>query len=384
MRKDRIISFIIISISLVVFFFHVFFPSGEKTEKKISLYDEQNFSYYEETSFYKGRVLKVEHEDIDYQSADQKLKVEILNNDFIGKEFLVDNRAVLDIDKSHIFKEGDDVLLTTTDKRTFYVGDHLRQNGLILALFIFIATILYFGRMRGIGAIFGLGFSFLVLIYYIIPRIISGEEIIKVTLIGILIISGVSIFLAHGISRKANVIWLSAVVTLLVAIFLSHFFVETTNLFGRGSDVDFSFSFGEYSHISLKGLLFAGLVIGVFGVITDVVSTQTAAIWQIKRANPNLGRKELYQRGILVGREHIASLVNTLILVYVGASLPLFIIVMGIEHTPLWVMINGEIIAEEVIRAITGSVSLILGVPISSFFASYFVSKQKEEALENL
>jgi uncharacterized membrane protein len=366
-------------VSLTTFFFYAFLSPEKKIEKSFSLYDERNSSYYEATSFYRGKVIEAEYEEVNYQDTDQKLKVVIMDNDLIGKEFLVDHRTVSDIDESHIFKEGDNVVLTTTDKRTFYVGDHLRQNGLILALFIFMITILYFGRVRGIGAIFGLGFSFLVLIYYIIPKIISGEEIIKVALIGILIISGVSIFLAHGVSKKANVIWISTVVTLLVAVFLSHFFVEITNLFGRGSDVDFSFSFGEYSHVSLKGLLFAGLIIGVFGVITDVVSTQTAAIWQIKRANPDLGRKELYQRGILVGREHIASLVNTLILVYVGASLPLFIIIMGIEHTPLWVMINGEIIAEEIIRAITGSVSLILGVPVSSFLASYFANKQGEE-----
>ncbi len=390
MKKENLISFFVISISLIAFFLCAFFSSGIRVDEEIVLYEEESVFHQSEVSFYKGRVLRVEHEEIGYQHEDagyqsvkQELKVEVLDGDFTGKVFLVEHGSIFDLDKSNVFKEGDIVVLRTIDESNFYISDHLRRNGLILSLFIFLIAILYFGRMRGLGAICGLGFSFLVLINYIVPAIITGEEIIKVALTGILIISGVSIFLAHGIGKKANVIWLSTVITLLIAIFLSHFFVEITSLFGRGNDVGLSFHYGEYSHISLQGLLLAGLVIGVFGVITDVASTQTAAIWQIKRANPELEMKELYQRGTLVGREHIASLVNTLILVYVGASLPFLLLIMGIDHTPLWVMLNSEFVAEEVIRAIVGSVSLILGVPVSSFFASYFAGKEGCFSCEN-
>lgn len=380
MSKDKIISFAIIVTSLIAFFFYALSFSQAEIEEEIDFHDEEGMSYlFDTTYYYGGKVVGVERENnAEHKSVDQKLRVKMLDGDLDGKELLIHHRTILDSDRSHLFKEGDSIVLTTTDKSDFYVDDHLRKGGLMLSLLVFVAVILYFGRKRGVGAICGLGFSFLVLIYYIIPGIISGKEIIKITLIGILIISGVSIFLAHGVGKKTNVIWLGTVVTLLIAIFLSHFFVEITSLFGRGSGMGLSFYFGEYSHISLKGLLLAGLIIGVFGVITDVVSTQTAAIWQIKRAKPELGRKELYQRGILVGREHVASLVNTLVLIYVGASLPFFIVIMGIEHTPMWVMLNSELIAEEVIRTIVGSISLILGVPISSFFASYFLTYAKK------
>ncbi len=369
MKNFKISTGAIIIFSLIGFFFLLL------SSPNIEIEEPTNDIQRESTSYYKGRVIDIESEEVKEEYITQEIKIEITEGEHLGENILVENKSMLDLDMSYMYEEGDSVILSSIEEGVYHIVDYSRNKSVLLVFIIFILAILYFGRVRGLGAILGLTFSILVLIYYIVPNIVSGVNPVQVILIGVFIISGVSVFLAHGISKRTNVVWLSTVTTLLISILLSYFFIDMTSLFGRGSDVAFSFQFGEYSYISLRGLFLAGLMVGVLGILTDVTSTQTAAIWEIKDANPKLGVKELYRRGILVGREHIASLVNTLVLVYVGASLPLFIIIMGVEYMPLWVILNSEPIAEEIIRAIIGSISLILAVPISSFFASYFANK---------
>ena len=123
--------------------------------------------------------------------------------------------------------------------------------------------------------------------------------------------------------------------------------------------------------------MLGGIIIGALGVLDDVTTGQTAAVDEIHKANPALGFKELYFRGLSVGHEHIASLVNTLALAYAGASLPLFLIFKVSNDIPFWVNLNSESIIEEVVRTFIGSSALILAVPISTFFAAYFLGKDK-------
>ncbi len=374
MTKSKISSGIIIIFSLIAFFFLLIKSSNLETQ---SVFEDH--SYKEDISYYKGIVTEIEYERIEEDYITQEIKVEITSKERLGEIVSVSQEGILDLDMSHRYKRGDNIILSSIEGEAFYIVDYSRNKGLFLLFILFIVAILYFGRIRGAGAILGLAFSVLVLIYYILPNILSGKSPVLVILIGVLVISGVSVFLAHGISKRTNVVYLSTMVTLIISILLSYFSIEIATLFGRGSDVAFSFQFGQYSDISLKGLFLAGLMIGILGILTDVTATQTAVIWEIKDANPKLTTKELYKKGLLVGREHIASLVNTLVLVYVGASFPLLIIITGADYMPLWVILNSEPIAEEIVRAIIGSISLILAVPISSFFASYFAVRLYEK-----
>jgi uncharacterized membrane protein len=119
-------------------------------------------------------------------------------------------------------------------------------------------------------------------------------------------------------------------------------------------------------------LLLGGLIIGTLGVLDDVTTTQVAAVAELQRADPGLSRRDLYRRGIAIGREHIASLVNTLALAYAGASLPLFILFSFGTTQPLMVILNGEPVAEELVRTLVGSLGLIMAVPISTAMAAHF------------
>lgn len=361
------------------------FSNGDSEVGDVEILAEENHQEHEADEFYVGQVIEILSEERDDQREliDQWLLVEITDGEREGDEIELENRAFFSSEDSQRFSQGDRIVLIdvggSIGREHILIGDHYRLTGLIFIFLIFLSLVLYFGRKRGIGAILGLAFSMIVLIYYMIPNIIAGTNPIQVTLIGAVFISTVSLFLAHGINKRTPIIWASTVITLILAIIASHLFVDWANLFGRGSDLSTTFQMGQFEHINLRGLLLAGMVVGVLGVLSDVTSTQTTVIWQLKRANPEYGPKELYKSSLAVGREHIASLVNTLGLVYVGASLHLIILLRAADHVPLWVTINREPIAEELVRIIVGSTSLVLAVPISSFLAAHFISKLKSE-----
>jgi uncharacterized membrane protein len=177
-------------------------------------------------------------------------------------------------------------------------------------------------------------------------------------------------FLAHGFNKQTTLAFGSTLITLIGAAILSVIFVSLTRLTGAGTEEAFYLQFGSLEKLNLQGLLLGGIMIGVLGVLDDITTGQTAAVYEIHKADPKLKLADLYKRGINVGKEHIASLVNTLVLAYAGASLPLFLIFNLNDSIPLWVNLNSEFIIEEIIRTLVGSTALVLAVPISTFIAA--------------
>jgi uncharacterized membrane protein len=258
----------------------------------------------------------------------------------------------------------------------YYVSDRMRLGTLIWVLLGFAAVAVFFGRRKGLGALLGLVFSIAVLTLYVVPRIVAGGNPLLVTLIGTFIIACVSLFLAHGWNRRTWVALASTLATLAVATGLAQLLVHVADLFGQGTEEAFYLQVGSNGTINLQGLLLAGIVIGTLGVLDDITTAQTAVVGELRQANPNLRFGELYRRALVVGREHIASLVNTLVLAYAGAALPLFIIFTVSREVPLWVTLNSELVAEEFVRTIVGSGSLILAVPIATVMAAHFLQKE--------
>jgi uncharacterized membrane protein len=132
---------------------------------------------------------------------------------------------------------------------------------------------------------------------------------------------------------------------------------------------DEAFYLLELPSIDLSGLLLAGIVLGTIGALDDVTVTQASAVWEVNQANPELGRKPLFESGLRVGRDHIASTVNTLLLAYAGAAMPLLILY-SLSALPLDVVASSEIVAVEIIRTLVGSIGLVAAVPITTWLAA--------------
>jgi uncharacterized membrane protein len=161
-------------------------------------------------------------------------------------------------------------------------------------------------------------------------------------------------------------------------------FVAIGKLFGLGSEEAIYLQLVPLEQLNLQGLLLGGIILGALGVLDDITTAQSAAVDELRKANPALGARELYRRGLSVGTEHITSLVNTLFLAYAGASLPLFILFTIYNDMPLWVTLNSEFIAEEIVRTVVGSVALILAVPITTAAAAAIFSRPRPSRTEPL
>lgn len=246
--------------------------------------------------------------------------------------------------------------------------------GYIALLFVILAVI--FGRLRGLTSVIGLMVSIGILILFVTPNILAGKNPILVTLVGAGTIALVSMFLAHGFNRRTMLAVISTIITLGMAEVLGYFFIIGAKLIGNGSEESFFLQAGYFGAINLQGLLLGGIIIGTLGILNDITTAQSATVEELHDANKQLTFRHLYLKGSSVGREHIASLINTLVLVYVGSSLPLFLL-FTINSKQLWTVLNSSTLAEEIVRTLVGSIALILAVPLSTALAAYYFTNEK-------
>lgn len=302
-----------------------------------------------------------------------------------GKEITIRHGGQVSIDTNQLVKKGEKVVVAKTSGggedggSGYYIADKYRLPPLLFAIIAFLALVIYFGRFKGFMSLIGLAFSVFILMKFILPLIIAGYSALLVTLIGSFVIAVVSIFLAHGFNKRTVISVFATLITLSIAIALAVLFVEIAHLFGGGSEEAAYLKLDPATNLNLQGLLLGGIIIGTLGVLDDITTAQVACVHELHEANRSLTAAELYRRGLTIGREHIASLVNTLVLAYAGASLPLFLMFTMNSVQPFWVTFNSEFIAEEVIRTLIGSMALVLGVPIATWLAARHLSKSKHK-----
>jgi uncharacterized membrane protein len=329
--------------------------------------------------FYRGRVVEIIRErDEDAIVRHQFVQVVRVR---IGPGAKTVEAEFTDVsaDRARRLSPGDLVVVAGSMEgggTAYYVTDRYRLPVLSIAVAIFFALAILFGRRRGTAAIVGLGITALVLTRFVVPAIVQGSNPLAVSLLGALIIALTSIYLAHGLSLRTSIAVGSTLVTLVIAWGMAIVFVASGKLFGLGSEEAVYLQLAPLEQLNLQGLLLGGIILGALGVLDDITTAQSAAVDELRKANPALGARELYRRGLSVGTEHITSLVNTLFLAYAGASLPLFILFTIYNDMPLWVTLNSEFIAEEVIRTVVGSVALILAVPITTAAAAAIFSRR--------
>ena len=309
----------------------------------------------------------------------QILKVKILTGDEKNKEIQIDSPEKTAENNPQKINIGNKIIISKNnliDGSSNYVYiDSYRLPSLLLIFIIFVSLVLYFGKLKGLGSLFGLAFSILILRYFIVPQIAGGANPLLITVIGSVIVLSVSLYLAHGFNQRTNLSMLSTLITLGISIGLATFFVNISRLLGQGSEEAMFLTNSSLGNINLQGLLLAGIIIGTLGVLDDITTAQTSVVGELRLANPNLSKHELHKRALVVGKEHISSLVNTLVLAYAGASLPLFLLFSAYPDTPFWYSLNSQFISEEVVRTLVGSTALILAVPISTYIAAHFLSK---------
>lgn len=358
-----------------------------QTEKVDNNFDINSSSAQETPDiYYRAKVLKILEDgmqEVDGQIQEhQKLQLEILNSDKKGEQITIDHGGSFAITAYQKVVEGETVILAHPPRTpgsvrdVYYILDKFRLPALGWMTLIFFALAIFFGGRRGLTAIFGLIFSILVIFYFVIPRILNGGEPLMICLLGSLAIIFISLYLSHGFNKRTSIAVLSSVLSLALAVGVDWLFVHFAKLSGAGTEEAFYLQFDNFA-VNLRGVLLGGIILGVLGVLDDVTTGQAAAVEEIHLANPGRSFGDLYKRGISVGREHISSLVNTLVLAYVGASFPLFLLYNSQKFQPLWIILNSNFMAEEIVRTLVGSATLVVAVPLTTFLAATFYSNKK-------
>ncbi|OGJ70996.1 hypothetical protein A2454_04635 [Candidatus Peribacteria bacterium RIFOXYC2_FULL_55_14] len=258
----------------------------------------------------------------------------------------------------------------------YYFQEYYRLPALIISFVLFVLLGGVIGRRRGIMSLFGLVLSIVIIAFVMFPLMVSGWNAFSVSVIGSFLIAGSTILIAHGYCRRTLLALLATCITLVCAIVMAVVAVTLTRLFGLGSEESVFLQLDPTIHVDPRGLLLAGIIIGALGVLDDVTTTQVAAVEEVRKANPSSTFRQLYSAGVSVGREHVASMINTLVLAYVGASLPLLLLFSLGGDVPAWVTLNSAFFAEEIVRTLVGSAALLLAVPIATFLAAYGFSKR--------
>ncbi|WP_405556958.1 YibE/F family protein [Streptomyces canus] len=261
----------------------------------------------------------------------------------------------------------------------YSVADVNRRLPMGLLAGIFALAVVIVGRLRGVMALVALAVSFLLLNFFVLPAILQGSNPLLVAVVGSSAIMLIALYMCHGLSARTSVAVLGTLISLILIGILGSQFIGWAALTGNTDD-NTGLIHGLYPSIDMSGLLLAGVIIGSLGVLDDVTVTQTSAVWELHEANPTMGWRGLYRAGIRIGRDHIASVVNTLVLAYAGAALPLLLL-FSIAQSSVGTVANSELVAEEIVRTLVGSIGLVASVPVTTVLAALVVSADRPEAV---
>lgn len=251
----------------------------------------------------------------------------------------------------------------------YQFADYQRRLPLLVLFLLFAVAVIALGGLQGVRALLGALISLVVIVRFILPAIIDGRSPVAVALVGAVVIMVVALFLSHGVNTLTTSALLGTVASLLLTGALAGVFVALTKITGLASEEAGMLQVASET-INLQGIVLGGIIIGSLGVLDDVTVTQSSVVFELAHANPELSRGELFRRSLRVGRDHIASTTNTLVLAYAGAALPLLIL-FSQTGAGLANVLNGEVVAIEIVRTLVGSIGLVASVPITTALAAF-------------
>lgn len=250
----------------------------------------------------------------------------------------------------------------------WFIIDIVRGPSLLVLAAVFVAAVLLVSRWQGLRALAGLAISLFVVFRFVVPAILAGSPPFLVALVGAGAVLLTSLYLAHGFDVMTSSAVVGTALALGVTIGAGALFIDATALTGFASE-DAVVARFAVEGLDLRGLVLAGLVISALGVLDDVTVAQASTVFALRRATPDASWRHLVAEAMVVGRDHIASTVNTLVLAYVGASLAL-LLVFWTGGLPLADVLTSEVVAEEIVKTLVGSLGILAAVPLTTALAA--------------
>lgn len=342
-------------------------------------FSQDEYNDIEVDFFYaRGKVIEIisDVQDIDYNNYDnltidtQIIKIKISNGKYKGQEFIIENHIsgnpVFDI----IVKKGDKVLLDIEEDAegipSIYITDFIRDTYLGLLLLIFAGLLIVIGKIKGIKSIVSLTITATVILKFMLPMILKGYSPIWVAILSATIITSITFVIIAGINFKSFSAIIGTIGGVVFAGFIAYLIGSLVKLTGLHSEEANMLMFiPQQISFNFQGLLFSGIIIGTLGAVMDVAMSIASAMYEMKALNPEISSNKLIFSGLNIGKDIMGTMSNTLILAYTGSSVPLMLLFMAYE-TPLIKIINLDMIATEIVRALSGSIGLIIAIPITA------------------
>lgn len=267
-------------------------------------------------------------------------------------------------------RRGDHVLLLDTsavsggkgDDFSFYRAD--RGSSLLWLAILFAVAVLLVAWRRGLMALVSLAFAGAVVIFYLLPALLSGRPPVPVTLAASILILIVMLFATHGLSMRTAVAIVGSVIGLGISTGFAWFGIVGSRLAGLGDESAGLLTF-NVSWISVQQLVVASVILAGVGTLNDVTITQVSALWELREASPTMSRSALFRSAMRIGRDHVASTVYTLVFAYLGTALVLLVAVQLYGGAPAD-LLTAENVAEEIVRTLVGGLGLVLAMPITT------------------
>ncbi|MDO7786363.1 YibE/F family protein [Desulforamulus aquiferis] len=325
----------------------------------------------------RAKVLKViEGQEIDpvmegwVQDKEQILTVKMLSGDFKGEELILTHMVPAQLGMAVIVNPGDEVVLSLmVDEGKItgaFVSDFARDKKLYYLTGFFALIMIVIGGIKGLKSVISLGVTGAGIFYILLPMLFKGYDPILSTVFVAAVLTSFTMILVHGFNIKTFSGIIGTTSGVVVAGVLAMLVGKAARLTGFSSEeMQMLLYIPQQVDFNFQGLLFAGMIIGALGAVMDVGISVASAIEEVRRVNPLLKMKELTQAGMNVGRDIMGTMANTLILAYTGGAIPLILIFMAYEM-PFLKIINLDLIATEIVRALTGSIGLILAIPITA------------------
>lgn len=358
------------------------FFSSRSVLAEVNLPSNQEYVKARVTRILEEKSLLRENKD---EIIQQKIELISLGGETKGETLVYQGISEIDVLSNIRYKEGD-VVFISIDKnedgeQVVYISNYVREKSLIWLLILFLLVVIIVAGKTGWRSILALGVSFILIMKFLAPLILSGYSPMIVGPVAAFLILISLVYITEGFNIKAHISIISIFSALLATFFLSWFFVRWTRLSGTSTEEAIFLISDNIQAINFQGLLLAAIIIGALGVLDDIAVGQVEAVEQLIISNPKQSQKKLFIAAMSIGRAHLGAIINTLFLAYVGAALPL-ILLFNIKSEPFLSfsqVINHEDIATEIVRVLVGVIGLCLALPIATFLAVTILSKQKRD-----
>ena len=344
-------------------------------------------SEYEKPELYKGTIIEVVSEEDssietsggEYYRRTQILKVELLDKEKEGDIIEIVNNIDEIMAYTLEVEEGDDIyVFFEYDEEGNEIAAHIhefrRDKDIYILAGIFVALMIIVGGIKGIKSLVTLGLT-VVGVYYLLNGIVSGGNPIFLSIVVSFVLTIVTMFLVAGFNLKAISAIVGTIGGVIIAGLIALLVSNTANLTGLGTTEAQMLVYSDHPvAFNIHGILFASILLGTLGAVMDVCMSIASAINEVTEANPLMSSMDLFKSGMNIGRDVMGTMVNTLILAYVGTSVFLILIFM-VNNISYVDIINMDLVATEVVRAISGTIGLICAIPITAFVSSTLEKK---------